>query len=152
MISTSFYQNLIFCLPICIYMLVLYIQMDATTSALRRQLWRQFRASGRLLRLVTAQGELIPGSFYLLRRKCGKPSCRCAHGHPLTIWVLTRSESGKHKLYPVPPTERARVRKLAAAWKRAHKARAKLLKLNAQLLALADQIVQAQRVHWPPPS
>ena len=51
--------------------------MDATTSALRRQLWRQFRASGRLLRLMTAQAELIPGSFYLLRRKCGKLSCRC---------------------------------------------------------------------------
>ncbi len=121
-----------------------------TTSALRRQLWRQFRASGRLLRLMTDQAELIPGSFYLLRRKCGKPSCRCAQGHLHTTWVLTRSEAGQHKLYPVPPAQRARVRKLAAAWKRAQKARAKLLKLNTQLLALADEIVQKQQVHWPP--
>ena len=28
--------------------------------------------------------------------------------------------------------------------------RAKLLKLNAQLLALADEIVQKQHVDWPP--
>jgi hypothetical protein len=126
--------------------------MDAPTSTLRRQLWRQVRVSGRLLRLMTAQAELIPGSFYLLRRKCGKASCRCSQGHLHAIWVLTRSESGKHKLYPVPPQDRARVRKLAAAWKRAHKARAKLLKLNAQVLALADQIVQNQQVHWPPAS
>ena len=123
--------------------------MDATTSALRRQLWRQFRASGSLLRLMTKEAELIPGSFYLLRRKCGKPSCRCAQGQLHATWVLTRSESGQHKLYPVPPAERARVRKLAAAWKRAQKARAKLLKLNTQLLALADEIVQKQQVHWP---
>ncbi len=126
--------------------------MDASTSALRRQLWRQFRASGRLLRLMTAQAEILPGSFYLLRRKCGKASCRCAQGHLHTTWVLTRSESGKHKLYTVPPAQRARVRKLALAWKRAQKARAKLLKLNAQLLALADEIVQHQQVEWPPSS
>jgi len=125
--------------------------MDATTSALRRQLWRQFRASAHLLRLMTRPTELIPGSFYLLRRKCGKPSCRCAQGHLHTTWVLTRSESGHHKLYPVPAAERARVRKLAAAWKRSQKARAKLLKLNSQLLALADEIVQKQQVDWPPP-
>ena len=99
---------------------------------------------------MTDQAELIPGSFYLLRRKCGKPSCRCAQGHLHTTWVLTRSEAGQHKLYPVPPAQRARVRKLAAAWKRAQKARAKLLKLNTQLLALADEIVQKQQVHWPP--
>jgi len=124
--------------------------MDAPTSALRRQLWRQFRASGRLLRLMTAQAELIPGSFYLLRRKCGKASCRCARGQLHAAWVLTRSESGIHKLYPVPAADRARVRKLAAAWKRAQKVRAQLLKLNAQLLALADEIVQKQQVDWPP--
>jgi hypothetical protein len=125
--------------------------MDATTSALRRQLWRQFRASAHLLRLMTRPTELIPGSFYLLRRQCGKPSCRCAQGHLHTAWVLTRSESGHHKLYPVPAAERARVRKLAAAWKRSQKARAKLLKLNSQLLALADEIVQKQQLDWPPP-
>jgi len=124
--------------------------MAAPTTALRRQLWRQFRASGHLLRLMTAPSEVIPGSFYLLRRKCGKASCRCAQGHLHATWVLTRSEAGQHKLYPVPPEERARVRKLAAAWKRAQKARTKLLKLNAQLLALADQIVQSQQMHWPP--
>ncbi len=124
--------------------------MATSTGPLRRQLWRQFRASGRLLRLMTAQAELIAGSFYLLRRKCGKPSCRCAQGHLHATWVLTRSEAGQHKLYPVPPAERGRVRKLAAAWKRSQKARAKLLKLQAQLVALADEIVQHQQVLWPP--
>lgn len=124
--------------------------MATPTRPLRRRLWRQFRASGHLLRLMSAQAELIPGSFYLLRRKCGKPSCRCTRGQLHATWVLTRSEAGRHKLYPVPPAERARVRQLAAAWKRSQKARAKLLKLQAQLVALADEIVQHQQVVWPP--
>ena len=124
--------------------------MDAPASALRRQLWRQFRASGSLLRQMTQPAELIPGSFYLMHRKCGKPSCRCAQGHLHATYVLTRSEAGKHKLYCVPAPQRARVRKLAAAWKRSQKARAKLHKLHAQLLALADQIVAAQQADWPP--
>jgi len=118
----------------------------------RRQLWRQFRASGSLLRQMTQPAELIPGSFYLMHRKCGKPSCRCAKGQWHATYVLTRSEAGKHKLYCVPPDQRARIRKLAAAWKRSQQARAKLHKLQAQLLALADQIVQAQQVNWPPPA
>jgi hypothetical protein len=50
----------------------------------------------------------------------------------------------------VPPQDRARGRKLAAAWKRSQKARAKLLKFQAQLVALADEIVQDQQVVWPP--
>lgn len=124
--------------------------MAEPISALRRQLWRQFRASGALLRQMTKPAELLPGSFYLMRRKCGKASCRCAKGHWHATYVLTRSEAGKHKLYCVSPQQRARVRKLAAAWKRAQKARAKLHKLQVQLLAVADQIVQAQQVAWPP--
>ena len=124
----------------------------AASSHLRRQLWRHFRAWGSLLRQMTKPAELIPGSFYLMHRKCGKPSCRCARGHLHPAYVLTRSEAGRHKLYSVPSAQRARVRKLAAAWKRAQKARAKLLKLHAQLLALADEIVQKQQVDWPPPA
>lgn len=126
------------------------MQMAAASSDFRRQLWRQFRASGSLLRQMIRPAELVPGSFYLMHRKCGKPSCHCARGQLHATYVLTRSEAGKHKLYCVPATQRARVRKLAAAWKRSQKARAKLHQLHGQLLALADQIVQAQQVDWPP--
>ena len=99
---------------------------------------------------MTSQGPLTPGSFYLLRRKCGKPSCRCARGHLHTVWVLTRSEEGKHKLYTVPPTQRAEVRQRAAAGRRYQRARARLLQQLHVLIALADQLAQSQRVEWPP--
>jgi len=124
--------------------------MNTALSALRQRLWRQYRAVGRRLRTMTSQGPLTPGSFYLLRRKCGKTSCRCTRGQLHAVWVLTRSESGQHKLYSVPPDQRARVRQLAAAWRRCHRARARLLQQMTALLALADQLAESQRVDWPP--
>ena len=124
--------------------------MNTALSALRQRLWRQYRALGRRLRTMTSQGPLTPGSFYLLRRKCGKATCRCTRGYLHAVWVLTRSESGQHKLYPVPPDQRAQVRQLAAAWRRYHRARARLLQQMSALLALADQLAESQRVDWPP--
>jgi uncharacterized protein YjiS (DUF1127 family) len=124
--------------------------MHTDLPALRQRLWRQYRALARRLRTMTSQGPLTPGSFYLLRRKCGKASCRCTRGQLHAAWVLTRSEAGQHKLYPVPPDQRAQVRQLAAAWRRYQRARARLLQQISALLALADQIAESQRVDWPP--
>ena len=123
--------------------------MPADRSALRQRMWRQFRSLEALVRTMTSQGPLTPGSFYLLKRKCGKPSCRCARGHLHAAWVLTRSESGHHKLYTVPPQQRALVRQRAAAWRRYQRARARLLQQVGALVALADQIAETQKVDWP---
>lgn len=120
-------------------------------SALRKQLWRAYQTLGRTLQAMTRDARLIPGSFYLMRRKCGHPTCHCARGQLHPAWVLTRSEAGRHKLYNVPAPERAQVRQQAGAWRRAQRARAQFVKQTAALLALADQIVQAQTVPWPAP-
>lgn len=124
--------------------------MNAELPRLRQRLWRQYRAWGRLLRTMTSQGPLTPGSFYLLRRKCGKASCRCARGQLHSVWVLIRSQAGTHRLYTVAPDQRAHVRQLAAAWRRYQRARARLLQQVPTLIALADQIAEHQRVQWPP--
>lgn len=123
--------------------------MPADLSALRQRMWRQYRSLAALVRPMTSQGPLTPGSFYLLKRKCGQPSCRCAQGQLHAVWVLTRSESGQHKLYTVPPEQRVEVRKRAAAWRRYQRARARLLQQVSALVALADQIAEARRVDWP---
>ena len=93
---------------------------------------------------------MTPGSLYLLRRKCGKPTCRCAQGHLHEAWVLTRSEEGKAKLLAVHTEQRARLRQLTQTYRRYQRARAKWVKLSAQLLAQIDQLAEAQIVAWPP--
>lgn len=123
--------------------------MTADLSLLRQRMWRLYRSLEALLRTMTSQGPLTPGSFYLLKRKCGKASCRCARGQLHTVWVLTRSQAGKRKLYSVPPEQRAEVRQRAAAWRRYQRARARLLQQVGALVALADQIAETQKVDWP---
>jgi hypothetical protein len=130
--------------------------MSQKSARLRQRLWRHYRALGRSLRAMTADQSMVPGSFYLMRRKCGKAGCRCARGELHPVWVLTRSEAGRHKLYSVPAPERARLRRLTAAWRRSQRARARFVQESAALLALADELAQHQIVRWPggkkPPS
>lgn len=104
---------------------------------------------GPTVHALQRSGPMVQGSFYLLRRKCGKPNCRCALGRLHATWVLTRSEQGKDRLYSVPKTERAQIRQEAAEYRRYHRARARLAKQHAQLLALADQIAQHRLRVWP---
>ncbi len=92
---------------------------------------------------------MVQGSFYLLRRKCGKPNCRCASGQLHASWVLSRSEQGKDRLYSVPKDQRARVRAWAGEYRRYQRARALLVKRHAQMVALADQIAEKRLLVWP---
>jgi hypothetical protein len=66
---------------------------------------------------------MIQGSFYLLRRKCGKPNCRCAAGKLHASYVSTRSEAGHDRIFTVPKDQRAQVRPAAAAYRRYQRAR-----------------------------
>ena len=93
---------------------------------------------------------MVQGSFYLLRRKCGKAGCRCNAGHLHASWVLTRSEQGKDRIYSVPRLERARLRKETSAYRRYQRARALFVRRQNQLLGLADQIAQQRLRVWPP--
>jgi hypothetical protein len=124
--------------------------LSADLSKLRQQLWRAYAALATTLRLLQRSEPMVQGSFYLLRRKCGKPNCRCAAGQLHASYVLTRSEAGKDRLYSVPKEQRAEVRKWAAEYRRYQRARAGLAKRHLHLLSLVDQIAQQRLLTWPP--
>jgi Family of unknown function (DUF6788) len=124
--------------------------LNADLPNLRQQLWRAYAALATTLRRLQRSEPMVQGSFYLLRRKCGKPNCRCARGELHPAYVLTRSEAGKDRLYPVPKEQRAEVRKRAAEYRRYQRARAVLVKRHLRLLALVDQIAEQRLVTWPP--
>jgi hypothetical protein len=124
--------------------------LNADISRLRQQLWRAYAALATTLRRLQRSEPMVQGSFYLLHRKCGKPNCRCARGDLHPAYVLTRSEAGKDRLYPVPKAQRAEVRKWAAEYRRYQRARAVLVKRHLRLLALVDQIAEQRLLTWPP--
>lgn len=124
--------------------------MSETASRLRQKLWQVYRAAARTLRILQAQAPMVQGSLYLLRRKCGKPNCRCVRGELHASWVLTRSESGRSRLYPVRPEQLATLRPLAREYRRWQLARARLVKECAQMVALIDELAQGRLQTWPP--
>jgi hypothetical protein len=124
-------------------------RLSAELSGLRQQLWRAYAALAPTLRRLQRSHPMVQGSFYLLRRKCGKPNCRCATGQLHATSVLTRSEQGKDRLYTVPKDQRARVRQWAAEYRRYQRARAVLVKRHLHLLALTDQMAQQRLLVWP---
>ena len=124
--------------------------MSNDLASLRQQLWRAYAALAHTLRRLQRSDPMVQGSFYLLRRKCGKPNCRCANGQLHATYVLTRSEQGKDRLYTVPKEQRAQVRKWAAEYRRYQRARAVLARRQVGLLALVDQMAEQRLLVWPP--
>lgn len=95
--------------------------------------------------------ELLKGSVYELRTRCGKPSCHCASpdGPLHTTTVLSWSQLGKTRLRTLPAHERARLRRLTENYRRFRQARAALVKLHQRMLRTVDRLETALRL--PPP-
>jgi hypothetical protein len=86
--------------------------------------------------------RVLPGSLITLRRKCGKPTCRCASGAPHETPALSYSVAGRAKMLTLRQDE---VPAVAAAVARYRKAVNDLeAEANAQLEALVAR-VQARR-------
>ena len=98
--------------------------------------------------------QLVKGSVYVLKTRCGKPSCHCASDQgPLhTSTVLSWSDQGKTRLRTLPAGERARFRQLAENYRRFRHARAALVKLHQRILAHIDRLEKALRLPPPKPT
>ena len=98
--------------------------------------------------------QLVKGSVYELKTRCGKPSCHCASddGRLHTSTVLSWSEHGKTRLRTLPAGERARFRQLTENYRRFRQARAALVKLQRRMLATIDQLEKTLRLPPPQPA
>ena len=95
--------------------------------------------------------QLVKGSVYDLRTRCGKPSCHCAadQGPLHTSTVISWSEHGKTRLRTLPPGELSHFRQLAGNYRRCRQARAALVKLHRRIVAHIDRLEAA--LELPPP-
>ena len=95
--------------------------------------------------------QLLKGSVYELKTRCGKPSCHCAspQGPLHTSTVLSWSERGKTRLRTLPPGDTAHLRHLAENHRRFRQDRAALVKLHRQILLVIDRLERA--LLQPPP-
>ena len=98
--------------------------------------------------------ELLKGSVYELKTRCGKPSCHCAaeEGPLHSSTVLSWSQSGKTRLLSVPDGDRARWQRLTENYRRFRQDRAKLVKLHRRMLLTIDRLEKALRLPPPKPA
>ena len=106
------------------------------------QLRQQISEAGKLfnlhLRTIMGHKELMRGSVYRLRRKCGKPGCRCTRGHLHESWVHLVREDGVQRMRTLPKGKIARWRALADHYRRFRSARRELKRQYEKILLLVD--------------
>ena len=98
--------------------------------------------------------QLLKGSVYELKTRCGKPSCHCAapdgplHSSPVLSW----SERGKTRLRTLPPGDTAHLRHFAENYRRFRQDRAALVKLHDRILAAIDRLERTLLLPPPKPA
>ncbi|MBI5244890.1 MAG: hypothetical protein HY922_14580 [Elusimicrobia bacterium] len=88
--------------------------------------------------------QVLRGSLYTLRRKCGKPTCRCSDGEQHETPALSYSLHGSTKLLTLRPQD---VREVKAALKRYRQA---LQNLNQKALVgirTLGQRIRSEKAH-----
>jgi len=71
-------------------------------SQLRQSLKRLPDEIRQLIDPCFSDKPVIKGSVYELKRKCGKPGCKCALGELHSRMVVSSSEKGKTRLRVIP--------------------------------------------------
>lgn len=114
--------------------------MQQKLSQLRKRFQQTQQQIEELLPLFPARLPLLPASLYQLKRRCGKPNCRCARGllHPSTV-LSYRGPDKKQTITP-PPGQIEKLKQVTDEYRRLRKARARLVRLQQELLDTIDEM------------
>lgn len=96
---------------------------------------RKFALIHRLPRLADQLSGTLTHSY----TRCGKPTCRCAHGKGHAAWSLTYMVQGRRHVERIPAEWAEEVECRVAAGRELQDAVREVLAANVQLLVLAKQ-------------
>jgi hypothetical protein len=88
---------------------------------------------------------VIKGSVYELKRKCGKPGCKCAQGQLHRRMVVSASDKGKTRLRVIPRGFVSEVQNKVRRYQRLRRARARLVVLHKEMLEVMDEMEVMRR-------
>jgi hypothetical protein len=114
--------------------------MKQKLSSLRSKLNDTQTQIQQLLHDFQTRQPLLPGSLYTLKRRCGKPNCRCTKGQLHTSTVLSYRGEQKRQTITPPPGQVKTLKTMTDEYRRFRKARAQLVRLQRQMLDLVDKI------------
>jgi hypothetical protein len=86
--------------------------------------------------MAALRPDALLGSLSVHKRRCGKPTCRCADGEGHEAWSFTFMVEGRKRVLHVPAAWVEEVQRRVAEGRRFKEAVAQVCAANAELLAL----------------
>ena len=92
---------------------------------------------------------VLKGTVYELKRKCGKPGCKCAQGELHARMVVSASEGGKTQLRAIPRGFLVDTQQRVRRYQALRRARARVVEIHRQMLKLIDEMEALRRQEVP---
>jgi hypothetical protein len=118
-------------------------------SRLRQSLKRLYNEIKQLIEPSFSDKHVIRGSVYELKRKCGKPGCKCAQGELHSRMVLSASEKGKTRLRVIPYGFLVEVQIKVRRYQELRRARAMLVEVHREMIRVMDEMEAMRREEIP---
>jgi len=114
-------------------------------ARLRQSLLRLAEEIPRLVPSLLSDKPVIRGSVYELKRKCGKPGCKCNKGPLHGRMVLSASEGGRTQLQVIPSGLLVDIRIKVRRYQALRRSRARAGEIHKKMLHIMDQIEALRR-------
>lgn len=88
---------------------------------------------------------VIKGSVYELKRKCGKPGCKCTQGQLHSSLVVSSSEKGKTRLQIIPQGFLVEVQSKVRRYQKLRRWRRRLGEVYTKMLEVMDEMEARRR-------
>jgi len=98
-----------------------------------------------LVKPLFSDRPVIKGTAYELKRKCGKPGCKCARGELHTRMVVSASEKGKTRLQVIPRGALVEVQTKVRRYQELRRVRARLGEIYRRMLMVMDEMEAMRR-------
>jgi len=114
-------------------------------SRLRQSLLHLAKEVRQLIEPFFSDRPLIKGSVYELKRRCGKPGCKCARGELHARMVVSASEKGKTRLRVIPRGFLVEIQEKVRRYQEVRRARARLVEIHREMLKVMDEMEAMRR-------
>jgi len=114
-------------------------------SQLRQTLLHLAREIEGLVKPFFSDLPVIRGTVYELKRRCGKPGCKCARGELHTRMVVSASEKGKTRLQVIPHGSLVEIQAKVRRYQELRRVRARMGEIYRKMLKVMDEMEAMRR-------
>ena len=118
-------------------------------SRLRQSLVHLVSEMKQLVEPFFSDRPVIKGTVYELRRRCGKPGCKCAQGDLHARMVVSASEKGRTRLRVIPRGFLVEVQGRVKRYQELRRVRARVVVIHRQMLRVLDEMEGMRREELP---